>query len=122
VSTTLAVQGSKDYTVNPGAETDQAGPEQRRADHVRRLRSAATLALTGTGGGTTTVNGTNANDAFAVFSPTSVQIAGRAVITNTTLPTVTLNGYTGDDTFTVTGGHGFTTINVNAAIRTTGTR
>ena len=59
--------GSADYTVNPGAETDQgevlSGGVPVTFDG---FGAAATLALTGTGGGTVTVNGTAANDIFTV--------------------------------------------------------
>ena len=66
-STTLAMTGSADYTVNPGAETDQgevlSGGVPVTFDG---FGSGETLALTGTGAGTVTVNGTAANDVFNV--------------------------------------------------------
>ena len=112
-STTLAMTGSADYTVNPGAETDQgevlSGGVPVTFDG---FGSGETLALTGTGAGTLTDNGTAANDVFNV-STNTVTIAGRVTITATALPTATLNAYAGDDVFNVNGNNTFTTLNIN---------
>jgi len=110
---TLAMTGSQDYTVNPGAETDQGEILSSGVPvDFDGFGNGDTLALTGTGGGTVTVNGTAANDRFNVTTNT-VTIVGRATITATTLPTATLNALDGDDVFAVTGVQSFTTLNVH---------
>ncbi len=109
--------GSADYTVNPGAETDQGEVLSSGVPvDFDGFGSGDTLALAGTGAGTVTVNGTAANDVFTVEKPAAVDtvtITGRATITATALPTATLNADEGEDEFHVNGNNTLTTLNVN---------
>ena len=112
-STTLAVTGSPDYTVNPGDETDQGEILSTGVPLTFDGYGAGeNINLTGTGGGTVIVNGTPANDAFGVSAGNAITIAGRATVNPATLPNAVLNGYEGDDTFTVIG-NTFTLLNIN---------
>jgi hypothetical protein len=113
ISTDLAVLGSADYTVNPGAETDQGQILSAGVPITfDGYGSGDQVQLTGTGAGVVTVNGTAANDTFTVATNT-VTMTGRATITATALPTATLNAYAGEDVFNVNGNNTFTTLNVH---------
>ncbi|MCA9121452.1 MAG: hypothetical protein KDB11_14780 [Planctomycetales bacterium] len=116
----VAVTGSINYTVNPGAETDE-GTILTDADPVVSYfgyGAGETIDLTGAGGGVATVNGTDENDTFGISAGAAgadndVAFAGRATIETTTLPTVTVNAFEGEDLFNVNGSNIYTTINVN---------
>ena len=111
----LAFFGATDYTVNPGAETDQ-GEVLSSGVPVTfdGFGTGDTIDLLGTGLGTKTINGTAADDSFnvAVGVQNDVTILGRATVEIADASTVTLNGYEGDDLFTVDGGNGLAVLNV----------
>lgn len=112
-SSRLAVSGSTIYTVNPGAEADQG---EIRSSGVPiafdGYGSGEFVRLTSEGAGAdVTVNGTAANDVFAIAFADgydTVTIAGRATVETASLPKATLNGYDGDDRFIVNGSEDFT--------------
>src|SRR5262249_34106422 len=55
------------------------------------------------------------NDTFTVAATSgNVVVNGRVTLSPTSIETLTLNGYEGDDTFTVTGAVPYTTTNINA--------
>ena len=106
ISTALAVQGATDYTVTPGAATDQGTILADTFPIAYQGYGAGTnLKLNGTG--KLTINGTAANDAFSVAAASgNVSFTGRATIQRTgTSTSLILNGLAGDDTFTVNGHH-----------------
>ena len=114
ISTALAVQGATDYTVTPGAATDQGTILADTFPIAYQGFGVGTnLKLNGTG--TLTINGTAANDAFSVAAADgSVSFTGRATVQRTgTSTSLTLNGLDGDDTFIVNGTTPYTAINLN---------
>ena len=110
---TLAITGSPNYTVNPGAETDQGEVLSSGVPvWFDGFGAGETVALTGTGAGPVTVNGTNADDIFTLTATDTITITGRATIANTALPIAIMVGYEGQDRFDVNGGNSFTRIDV----------
>jgi hypothetical protein len=110
-SSELAVSGSSDYTVNPGAATDR-GTILSAGIPIEYQGYGAGDALALDGGGSLVVTGTAANDVFTVAATYGdVTIAGRAIIERAgTTADLVLNGLDGDDLFDVTGSQPYTTI------------
>jgi hypothetical protein len=105
-SNTLAVSGSAGYVYTPATAND-AGSLQTGAIPITfsGLGSGKALALTGAGGSASlVVNGTTANDTFVVANSAvggQVNLNLRATILTTAIPTLTLEGVAGNDTFTL---------------------
>jgi len=109
------------FTLVPGAASD-AGTLQvndRTALGFEGLGATGGVTLSGGAGGTDVINyqGTDVNDAFTVATGTgAVDLVSGTVdhvdVTPTSIETLALNGLAGDDTFTVAGGHGYTTVNL----------
>jgi hypothetical protein len=112
-STNLAVSGSSNYTVNPGADISSG---TIISDAVYPITfhgfiSGDTVSLNGSVAGTNLiVNGTPANDRFTLDSGTgNISLSApdgsqnRATIVTSSIGSLTLNGLDGDDVFNVTG-------------------
>ncbi len=112
-SNELAVTNSSDYTVNPGAATDDGTILTNSIPIIfKGFGSGDTLDLSGSDD--LVINGTGVNDAFTVAATSGdVTIAGRATIERSgTLSDLFLNALDGDDVFNVTGPQPYTTINL----------
>ncbi len=107
---TLTVTGSTAYDYTPGAA---AGSGTLLADSLpigfTNLGSGETLNLDGA---SLVAHGTDSNNAF-VLGAANLTVDGRVNITRTNLATLTLDGLAGDDSFAVSSGHGYTTVNLN---------
>jgi Ca2+-binding RTX toxin-like protein len=116
-STTLAVSGSPDYTYEPGELIDEGTILTDVLDiDFEGFGTGDFIELTGTGAGEATINGTKVGDVFTVNASSEIQLNNRAQITVAMLPTVTLNGLDGEDTFNIDGAAalaGITTFRVN---------
>jgi len=105
-STTLAVTGSATYVLTPGAAND-AGTVQTATLPISYtgIGTGKTLPLTGTGAGSSLVyNGTAANDLFKIDTSAvggKINLNTLATVTTANIPTATLEGLAGDDTFTL---------------------
>jgi hypothetical protein len=119
-STTLAVSGSPSYVYTPGAAND-AGTIQTNTLPISftGFGTGASLALTGSGPAASLVaNGTTGNDTFVVNTSAlggQVTLNSRAPILTANIPTATLKGVAGDDTFTLVptiAAHPYTTLNL----------
>ncbi len=111
-SDVLNVIGQTIVTVNYG--TDPSGGLLNTTGGDIAFEGLATINLTTTGGGTLTVNGTNANDAINQ-NGNSVSVNDGAVVNFIGYTTLTLNGNAGSDEINVhpTTLAGVTTFNVN---------
>ncbi|MDA1053079.1 MAG: dockerin type I domain-containing protein [Planctomycetota bacterium] len=116
----VAFTGSANYTVNPGAETDEATVLTDNDPPVNLFGYGVgeTIDLTGSGGGRATVNGTNENDFFSIRAGTAgsdneVFFNFRATVETTTLPFVEVNAFDGEDDFVVNGNNTYGLIVVN---------
>ncbi|MGE0755391.1 MAG: beta strand repeat-containing protein, partial [Pirellulaceae bacterium] len=108
----LAMTGSSNYEIVPGAEADQ-GEVLSAGIPVSfdGLGGASFLRLTGDGQGFATVHGTAGNDLITVerlggFD--TVTTAGRPTIETAALPVLIVDGHAGDDSFVVNGSAAFT--------------
>ncbi|MDP6717652.1 MAG: hypothetical protein QGF59_03315, partial [Pirellulaceae bacterium] len=110
----VAFTGSANYTVNPGAETDEGTVLTDNDPPVNFFGYGAgeTIDLSAAVANVT-INGTGNNDAYVVAANNDVTITGRATVENIAGSTVMANAGNGDDTFTVDGGNTLAVLNVN---------
>ncbi|MCL5281877.1 MAG: LEPR-XLL domain-containing protein [Planctomycetes bacterium] len=112
-SDTLAVSGSSDYTVNPGAAVDD-GTVITGAMPINFFGFGAGDVLDLAGTGVLVINGTNANDTFTVSATSGAVVSsGRATVERSgSLTDLFLNGLDGDDEFHVTGAQPYAAIHL----------
>jgi hypothetical protein len=118
----IIVGTSSDDTIihTPGAN-DQAGSFQVNsllALSYQNLGSTASLTVDGGGGTNDTLvyNGTPTNDSFTIGTAGQVNLNTRLVLNETNVQVLTLNGFAGDDTFTLVpaiSASVYSTINLN---------
>ena len=121
---TLTVVGTAGNDVivhNPGAN-NQAGSFSVNALlplSYQNLGSGGSLTANGGAGGTNDTlvyNGTASNDSFTIGAAGQVNLNTRLVVNTAGIETLTLQGFAGDDTFTLVpaiSATGYTTINLN---------
>jgi hypothetical protein len=114
---TLAISGSASYEYTPALAPD-AGTIQTTNLPIAftGLFGGETITVTGIGAADSLVaNGTPTNDLFNVAATSgNVVVNGRVTLSPSGIETLTLNGYDGDDTFTIGGPLPYTTTNIAA--------
>src|SRR6185369_2126773 len=119
-SLTIVGTGGDDSIVHTPGATDQAGSLQVNgllALSYQNLGGGGGLTVNGAGGtDTLTYNGTAANDTFTIGAAGQVTLNARLVVNTVAVEILTLEGFNGDDTFTLTSaisGSIYQTINLN---------
>ncbi|MAE61950.1 MAG: hypothetical protein CMJ49_11415, partial [Planctomycetaceae bacterium] len=105
-ATALAFTGATSYSSTPGAAAD-VGTFLANSLPINYsgVTSAEQISVTGLAGASLTVNGTATEDTVTVAASGAVTLNGRAPIVPTTINSLTVNGYDGNDTFGLTGTH-----------------
>jgi hypothetical protein len=122
-STTLSVSGTStlegvDYTLTPGA-TDDRGDIETIAVPISFIGfgPGSTLNFVGDtsdGNDELTILGTSQNDIFSVAATTgAVTYTGRTTVTQTDIDDLVIDGLDGDDQFTVTGNHPYSSLAIH---------
>ncbi|MDA1055059.1 MAG: dockerin type I domain-containing protein [Planctomycetota bacterium] len=114
-STNLAITDSTRYELLPGAAVDAGTLLTSRVPiSFDGYGPGDTIDLTGTAATTDVLilNGTSGDDGLTVQAGGDILLAGRATLNPTNLEDLTLKGAGGDDNFNVSGGHLYTTIDV----------
>jgi hypothetical protein len=125
---TIAGTGGDDVFVHTPGATDQAGTIQVNSLlALSYLSLGATGSVTASGGGgadTLVANGTAANDTFTVGAAGEVNLNARVVLNVSSIETLTLEGFDGNDTFTLVpaiSASVYTTMNFNGGTEASAT-
>lgn len=108
--TTVGTSGANAFTLTPGATNDAGtlGMDSTLPVTFQNLGTSGQVVVNGNGGADTLVyNGTAANDSFTIANSPSPVVGGqinlntRVPVLTQNIPTVSLEGRAGDDTFTL---------------------